>query len=167
MRDPEAVGRDVAELFAAQAPALFEDLVSSGLLGALDGEARTLALLEWECFALYACVRGIVAGGGFNRESGRAIEVLHDTAVPSRLASARSTDAETLRRRVSERYEEYGTIGQEGGASGAATVTERLGRAAARHMMDAETPPAAAVETIGHLHESLAEGVAEIVRDAE
>ena len=37
-----AVGRTWLSLSAAQAPALFEDLVSSGLLGALDGEARTL-----------------------------------------------------------------------------------------------------------------------------
>ena len=167
MRDPDAVGRAVAELFATQSPMLFDDLASSGVLGALDPAARTRALLEWECFALYACVRGIVAGGGFNQETGRAIEALHETAVPARLASASVTDAETIRRRVSERYEEYGTIGQEGGASGAATVTERLGRAAARHMLDADAPPAATVETIGHLHESLTEGVAEIVRDAE
>jgi hypothetical protein len=163
MRDPEAVAREVATLFVNHAPELFEELTASRALGPLDDTARGHALLEWECFALYACVRGIVAGNGFNRETARAIEVMHDVLVPSGLASAATTDAESLRARIAERYDEYGTIGQEGGASGAATVTERLGLAAARHMLGSE-PPAPAAETIGHLHESLTEGVAELVR---
>ena len=82
---------------------------------------------------------------------------------------ARSDPAadEALRRRISERYAEYGTMGQAGGASGAATVTRRLGEAAARHMTGEGTARAELAEMVGSLHESLAEGAAEAVRRAE
>src|SRR4051794_33024737 len=71
--DPERRGRDTARLYAEIAPRLFADLEDARLLPGEAGDAvRSLAQREWECFALYACVRGLVAGGGFNRETARA-----------------------------------------------------------------------------------------------
>jgi hypothetical protein len=143
-------------------PRLFRDLEESDALGAAD---REVARVEWEAFALYACVRGLVAAGGFNRETAAAIESLHAHAVG---AGDEATDdaGRTLRARIAERYEEYGTIGQAGGASGAASVTQRLGEAAARHMTGGGAPDPKLAETVGLLHETLAEGATEAVRRA-
>ena len=70
---PAERGRTVAGLFARMAPALFRDIEESGLLPLPDAGARERARREWDAFALYACVRGLVAAGGFNRESGEAL----------------------------------------------------------------------------------------------
>ena len=99
-----------------------------------------------------------MAAGGFNRETAAAIDALHEQALDP-------ADA-TLRALASERYAEYGAIGQEGGKAGAVSVTRRLGEAAARHMVAGE-PPEALIELVGALHESLAEGAAEAVRRGE
>jgi hypothetical protein len=69
--------------------------------------------------------------------------------------------------RVAERYAEYGAIGQEGGAAGAATVTQRLGEAAARHMAAPAAAGEALAEIAGALHEQLVDGAGESVRIAE
>src|SRR5881409_1214598 len=84
IRDPARRGRALAEFYRAVAPRLFQDLEESGALPQTpDPAARARARVEWECFALYACVRGLVAAGGFNRETGAAIEALHESVLSS------------------------------------------------------------------------------------
>jgi hypothetical protein len=166
-QDPETRGRALAEFYRTVAPRLFRDIIESGLLPA-DAGRSDQARAEWECFALYACVRGLVAAGGFNRETGRAIDALHDdvTTAWEHEAGARET-IEVRRTRVSSRYSEYGEIGQAGGKSGAATVTHRLGEAAARHMTVPDEPPDGLAGIVGSLHEALVEGAAETMRSQE
>ncbi len=169
IRDPERRGRALADFYRAVAPRLFHDLEESGLLpeGSEAGAAERVRA-EWECFALYACVRGLVAAGGFNQETAAAIDALHESVLSSELEPVPGPEAVGRRRvLVSERYAEYGAIGQEGGASGAASVTARLGAAAARHMVAPLPPGDALCEMAGALHEALAEGAAESVRSAE
>ncbi len=154
--DPARRGRALAELYLRLAPRLFDEILESGLLPGPDAPTDA-ARTEWGCFALYACVRGLVAAGGFNRETAAAIDALHEAALEPGDAASRAL--------ASERYAEYGAIGQEGGASGATTVGQRLGEAAARHL--AREPAPALVELVGALHEALAEGAAEAVRRGE
>ncbi|HTM56922.1 MAG TPA: hypothetical protein VL123_00755 [Candidatus Udaeobacter sp.] len=170
--DPERRGRALAAFFLALEPRLFADLAESGLLAPADREpgsdfaAAELTRREWQCFALYACVRGLVAAGGFNRETARAIDALHDVVLESWRGESEAFEPHEERRaRVADRYAEYGAIGQEGGASGAATVTARLGDAAARHLV--ATIPPGLPSLVGGLHEALAEGAAEAVRRSE
>ena len=156
-------GQALAELFFAVEPRLYADLDEAGVLpprGDDDAQARVRA--EWACFALYACVRGLIAAGGFNRETAGAVDALHATVIEAWTQPGPAAGARDL---VADRYAEYGTIGQSGGASAAATVGRRLGEAAARHM-SAGTPPDGLAEMAGALHESLAEGAAESVRRA-
>ena len=167
IQDPETRGHALAEFYRTVAPRLFHDIIESGLLPD-DADRSDQARAEWECFALYACVRGLVAAGGFNRETGRAIDALHDdvTTTWEREAGARET-IEARRTRVSSRYSEYGEIGQAGGKSEAATVAHRLGEAAARHMTAPYDPREGLAGIVGSLHEALAEGAAETVRSQE
>ena len=169
IRDPSQRGLALAEFFLAIEPRLYADLDEAGLLPGGDDPARAgRARDEWRCFALYACVRGLIAAGGFNRETGEAIEVLHERVVAAWRQADPATGADELRRqRIAERYAEYGTIGQTGGASAAATVGRRLGEAAARHMTGDDPADDALAEMVGALHESLAEGSAEAVRQTE
>lgn len=164
--DPVARGRMLANLFQAVAPRLFDDLVESGVLaGAPDDHAR--GRREWDAFALYACVRGLVAAGGFNRETAAAIDAMHERVLERWAAEPDAHEPFDARRaRISERYSEYGAIGQAGGAAGAATVGQRLGEAAARHLAPA-APTAALATLAGALHETLVEGAAEAVRRLE
>ncbi len=165
--DPDRRGREVAAIFLEHAPRLFEDLIASDVWTRTGkAAAPEHARREWEAFALYACVRGLVAGGGFNRETAAAIDALHDGVAEAWRTQSRDESAE--RAHVSERYAEYGEIGQAGGASGAESVTLRLGAAAARHMTGAEPgeDPGELAELIGALHESLAESVTEHLRRA-
>jgi hypothetical protein len=157
IHDPEARGRALAEFFLAVEPRLFADLAEATPALALERD-------EWACFALYACVRGLIAAGGFNRESAAAIDALHQRVLAA--WDSAGGDAPATRARVADRYAEYGAIGQEGGASGAATVPMRLGLAATRHVAG-DAAPSGFAELIGELHESLAEGAAEAVRRAE
>ena len=163
--DPDRRGREVAAIYLEHAPRLFEDLIASDVWARTgDAGAAEHARHEWEAFALYACVRGLVAGGGFNRETAVAIDALHETVAVQWRAESRDEDA--VRAHISERYAEYGEIGQAGGASGAESVTLRLGAAAARHMTGAEPGDdrVELSELAGALHESLAESVTEHVR---
>lgn len=162
IRDPGRRGQALATFYAEVEPRLFADLEEAGVLPDRDDRVRD----EWACFALYACVRGLIAAGGFNRETATAVETFHEQAVASWWNADGMTGA--LRARIAERYAEYGTIGQAGGASAAATVGRRLGEAAARHMIGGgDTASPALAEMVGALHESLAEGAAEAVRRAE
>jgi hypothetical protein len=164
--DPERRGRALASFYAAVAPRLLADLEESGQVALEPAAARARVRLEWEGFALYACVRGLVAAGGFNRETARAIDALHGAVLETWMAEADSLESfETRRANLAPRYEEYGRIGQEGGAAGASAVTARLGEAAARHMC-AEGSPALAT-LVGALHEALVEGATVAVREAE
>ena len=169
IRDPQRRGHTLAEFFRAVESRLYVDLAEAGVLPPDDDAAqadRTRG--EWECFALYACVRGMVAAGGFNRETAAAIDALHERVLGVWMESSPAPGATEARRdRIAERYAEYGGIGQAGGAAGAATVTRRLGEAAARHMALRDPPPAELAELVGALHETLAEGAAEAVRRAE
>jgi hypothetical protein len=165
IRDPRRRGEALAEFFGRVEPSLHADLCETGLLPPAGSEDAARARDEWRCFALYACVRGLVAAGGFNRETAAAIDALHERVL-AELAQVTPEAAalEARREQVSTRYAEYGSIGQDGGAAGAATVTRRLGEAAARHIAGADPPPAALAEMAGSLHEALAEGAAESVR---
>jgi hypothetical protein len=165
IRDPSRRGEALAEFYAAIEPRLFADLEEAGVLPERDDPVRVRD--EWACFALYACVRGLIAAGGFNRETATAVETFHERAVASWWNAAAGDDP-PLRARIAERYAEYGAIGQAGGASAAATVGRRLGEAAALHMAGGEGAASPALaEMVGALHESLAEGAAEAVRRGE
>lgn len=161
--DPAARGQALADFHFGVAPALYSDLVESGMVP--ESVNATRARLEWDCLALYACVRGLVAAGGFNTETAASVDSLH-AAVLERWAadSSPSEPIEARRARVAERYAEYGRIGQELEASGAALVTARLGEACAAHVTAPDVPPAALGETLGALHEALVEGATEAVR---
>jgi hypothetical protein len=167
--DPAERGRRLAEFFEEVAPRLWDDIVETGLLPDAPNDAAVFrARIEWECFALYACVRGLVAAGGFNRETGAAVDAMHEAVLEQWMTGAADLDAFQARRAlVSERYAEYGAIGQEGGAASAGTVADRLGRAAARHIVPGSTPSPDLAELVGGLHETLAEGAAEAVRLAD
>ncbi len=167
--DPDRLGHAVAEFYQLVTPRLFEDLEAASVLPAEPGgEAAGRALREWECFALYACVRGLVAAGGFGRATAASIEAFHDEVL-SRGALAPAEDPAPVSRRslLSERYGEYGAIGQAGGKAGASTVSRRLGEAAARHMAPGAPPAEALVELVSSLHEAMAEGAAETARAAQ
>jgi hypothetical protein len=168
IHDPARRGHALAEFYHAVAPRLFRDLTESGALPEGTGApALERARDEWECFALYACVRALVAAGGFNRETGAAIEALHESVLGLPAVGEPRSQAAERRVRVAERYAEYGRIGQEGGAAGATTVARRLGEAAARHMAAPALPVEALAEIAGTLHEQLVEGATEAVRIAE
>ena len=173
---PARRGDSLAEFALATVPRLWEEIAESAGLPRDSAPHR----IEWECFGLYACVRGLVAAGGFNRETAAAIDALH-----GRLLEAWATEdpsaLDVRRTLTAERYTEYGTIGQDGGAAGAETVTRRLGEACARHLADAahaedSSPPQSALavkipfedlaELVGSIHEALVEGAAEAVRIA-
>jgi hypothetical protein len=160
--DPQARGRALALLLAHLAPRMLEDLEEAELVPSGD---RVRIAREWECVALYAGVRGLIAAGGFNRETAAAIDALHETALGDPATPAARDEAEEERRaRVAARYAEYGAIGQAAEREGPAALARRLGEAAARHMTQTETPPAELAEMVGALHEALAEGAAEAVR---
>ncbi len=166
--DPARRGRTLADFYRTVAPRLFRDLEESGALPrAAEAGGQERARDEWDCFALYACVRGLVAAGGFNRETGAAIEALHESVLGTPGTPGAPANAAERRARVAERYAEYGAIGQEGGAAGAATVTLRLGEAAARHIAAPAAPGDTLAEIAGSLHEQLVEGATAAVRAAE
>jgi hypothetical protein len=175
IRDPQRRGHVLADFFLSVERRLYADLAESGVLPVEEPAAASTgaaipaghARAEWECFALYACVRGLVAAGGFNRETAAAIDALHERVIEAWGEGGAPATGAARSDRIAERYAEYGGIGQAGGAAGAATVTRRLGEAAARHMARRDPPPPALAELVGALHETLAEGAAEAVRQAE
>jgi hypothetical protein len=160
IRDPGRRGAVLAAFHRDAAARLFEDLVESGTLSDLTPDARVRARHEWLCFALYACVRGLVAAGGFNRETAAAIDALHEHALAS------GSPDPPPRALIAERYAEYGAIGQAGGRDAAEETARRLGEAAARHIAAPAPPPPDLAETVSGLHESLVETSAEAVRRA-
>jgi hypothetical protein len=166
IHDPIRRGRELAEFYAAVEPRLYADLEESGLLATgISAEAAELRRHEWACFALYACVRGLIGAGGFNRETAAAIDALHGAVLERWMTEPALRPFEERRANVAERYAEYGTIGQDGGAAGAITVTARLGTAAAGHLAGAGSSEELA-SLVGALHEALVEGSTEAVRRA-
>jgi len=163
--DPRRRGESLAEFALGALGRLWHDVAESAALDPRSPSHRA----EWDCFALYACVRGLVAAGGFNRETAAAVDAFHERVLAAWAAEA--GDADDPRRAIAaRRYAEYGAIGQEGGAAGAASVTRRLGEACARHLRAAGGPAELAgdglAELVGAVHEILAEGAAEAVRRA-
>jgi hypothetical protein len=165
----------LAEFWLTVSPRLWDDLLGSGVLPPADADERTRQRHEWECVALHACVRGLVAAGGFDDGTAASIDALHervlsewmrDSGAPSPAGAANGRDpgrAETFearRARLAERYGEYGEL--EGGGDAHAAAT-RLGEAAARHIAGAVAAPALA-ELVGTLHEALTVAAAEAVR---
>jgi len=149
--DAGSAGRAAADLYRGAADRLFDDLVESGAAPAGNPAAR----IEWQAFALFACVRGLVAASGFVPRTVDAIDALHGEVL--------GDDPGERRALVARRYAEYETIAQEGGATAAAAVPARLGAAAARHL-GATDPPAELAELLGSIHESLAEAVVALVK---
>lgn len=163
--DPVLRGRALAAFFLALEPRLFAELAEAGV-HARDAEEPSPEpnREEWRCFALYACVRGLVAAGGFNRETAAAIEAFHDHVLGAWEGEAPGTAPTGDRRAlVSERYAEYGEIGRTHGTADS-DVNARLGEAAARHIAGDERARESVSRIVGALHESLFEGAAEMVR---
>ena len=164
MVDAASAARVAAGLFARSGERLFLDLVEAGAAPAGGGE-RARARAEWDCFALFSCVRGLVAASGFAAATVAAIDALH-VAVFDRWSPAdhAGDTAEARRALLARRYAEYESIAQAGGASGARTVAVRLGAAAARHLAGTGEPQADVAELLGSMHETLAEAVVTLVR---
>jgi hypothetical protein len=158
--DPAELGRAVAARYFTYAPELFAELIRSAPWQAAAVVDRTHAEREWRAFALYACVRGLVAGAGFSRETADAIDAMH-AAVLEQDDSALSPEEDPRRGLIADRHGEYGAIGQAGGKGGSSTLVLRLGEAAAQHMTGGAVNPELA-QLIGDLHEALAEAVAEL-----
>ena len=163
--DPISRGRSLGEFYFRMEPALWRDIVDSGQL---PDDDDALARAEWECFALYACVRGLVAAGGFGEENMQALDALHDAVAEGwdALANATPADTEERRERVAQRYDEYGEIARTQAPRGEDVVTTRLGEAAARHVCGTDIAPAELGTMLGELHEAVAQGAAEHVREA-
>jgi hypothetical protein len=159
--EPAVRGRMLAAFWLTVCPRLWDDLAGSGVLPPADDAARARQRHEWECVALHACVRGLVAAGGFDDDTAAAIDALHERVLADWMRDSASPEGLDARRaRVAVRYGEYGAL--EGGDDPHAAAA-RLGEAAARHIAGGDVTPALA-ELVGTLHEALAVGAAESVR---
>lgn len=164
--DPARRGEALAVFALATLPRLWREIAESAGLPEDSAPHRR----EWDCFGLYACVRGLVAAGGFNRETAAAVDAFHARVFETWAGESAGVD-DPRRAMTAERYGEYGTIGQDGGAAGAETVTRRLGEACAIHLAAVPGPGATLAagelaELAGAVHESLVEGATEAVREA-
>lgn len=164
IEDPVLRGRSLGTFFLRLEPGLWSDIVDSGLLP-VDDEARARA--EWECFALYACVRGLVAAGGFGDENSQAVDSLHDAVAEAWDAAPESTGGSAERRaHAATRYDEYGTIVRLQSARGDEVLTAKLGEAAARHVSGTDIAHAELGIMLGELHDAVVHGATESVREA-
>lgn len=153
--DPEASGRRLAMFFAAVEPRLWADV---GETGAVPAGGEPAARAEWECLALDACLRGLVAAGGFGERTAQAVDAFH-TAVLERW-TAEGAPLDARRERLRARYEEYGRIARELESKGAARVSATLGATAAAHACGAAPSNEALGALFAAMHESLVEGAA-------
>jgi hypothetical protein len=161
LADPLARGRALAGFYHRVEPSLWNDLLESGALEGVD-EAR--ARREWECVALHACIRGLVAAGGFGDKNMDAMDALHDAVAAAWEAEPGPPEPLADRReRVALRYDEYAHLGRE--SEGATAPT--LGAAAARRVSGTDIARAELIEMLGELHEAIAQGAAEFVRRGE
>lgn len=158
----QALGRALAAFHHEVEPALWADLEESGAVaGAPPAQARA----EWECLALHACVRGIVAGGGFADATADAVDAMHERVLERWAAEpATAEDVAARRERLASRYAEYGRLGQEREAEGPEGVAIALGIAAAAHVFAPSAPAEGTAVTLADLHAAMTEGAAEVVR---
>jgi hypothetical protein len=153
--DPAASGRLLATMFQGVEPRLWAELAEALALPAGREEA---ARAEWECLALDACLRGLVAAGGFGERTAQAVDAFHTAVLEAWGADAAALPAR--RERLRARYEEYGRIARELEAKGAARVSAMLGATAAAHACAPEAAPEALGALLATMHESLVEGAA-------
>jgi len=152
-RNAAADARRLAGFFRGAEARLWTDLAESGAVPAGGGAA---ARAEWECVALHACLRGLVAAVGFGDRAAEAVDAFHAAVLEGWPGDAGAEDPAVRRARLLARYEEYGALARGAEAAGAAGVPAAIGAAAARHA-------GAGAALAGHfaaLHESLAEGAA-------
>lgn len=155
-----AVGRALAAYHAQVEPALWEDLREAGVFADADA---AVARAEWECLALHACVRGLVAGSGFGDTTADTLDAMHEHVLAA--WTLEHPDGVAARReRVAARYDEYGRIGQERESDGPGEVASALGLAASAHVFAPRVAGVAAAAMLAGLHEAMAEGAAEVVR---
>jgi len=156
-------GRRLAAFFRSAGPRLWSDLAESGAVPeGLEREARA----EWECLALDACLRGLVAVGGFGERTVRAVDEFHAAVLEGWAAEVAALALAARRERLTARYEEYGRIARDLEAAGAARVSAELGRVAAAHACAPGEPPEALAALLAAMHESLAEGAASLLHEA-
>jgi hypothetical protein len=163
--DPVERGRALAAFWLAVAPRLWDDLVESEVLPPGDATARARQRGEWDCLALDACVRGLLAACGFDDDTASAIDAMHERVLEAWMLEPDSPDDFDERRaRVGTRYQEFGAIAiTEVTGEDAAGLSLRLGHATALHMAQGDAPPALA-ELVGTLHATLVAGATEAVR---
>jgi hypothetical protein len=160
--DPVARGRALADFHATVAPALWHDLIDSGLVAGGDSpRARD----EWECLAAFGCARGLVAAGGFGSDSRAAVDALF-AAVVERWAAAPVTGEplEERRARLADRTAEYAALGQAAG-SPPSHGRPSIGDAAARRICATDIAGAELGVMLGELLQAIVEGAAERVRE--
>ena len=161
--EPREAGARVAALIAHSGPKLFQDLADAGVVPDAAA-ARERARDEWDCFALFGCVRGIVAASGFAPRTVETIDALHAAVFAAWDSAPHAGDGPEARRALlSRRYSEYETIAQAGGASGAHDVATRLGATAAQHLFGDAPVPADVAVLLGSMHEALAEAVVSLL----
>jgi hypothetical protein len=156
-----ALGRALAAYHFEVEPALWADLEECGVLAsAPPAQARA----EWECLALHACVRGLVAAAGFADGTADAIDGMHVIVLEQWAAGSGETTASARRDRVAARYDEYGRIGQERESEGPDAVAAALGKAAAAHVFAPASPAKEAASMLADLHAAMTEGATEVAR---
>lgn len=160
--EPAGHGRRLAAFFHAAEPRLWRDLAESG---AVPGDRESGARAEWECLALDACLRGLVAAGDFRDRTAEEVDEFHAAVLEGWAASSPVESLAARRERLTARYEEYGRLARGLEAAGAARVSATLGEAAAGHACAPAPPPAALATVFAAMHESLAEGAATMLRE--
>ena len=160
--EPVAHGRRLAAFFRAAEPRLWRDLAESG---AVPGEREREARAEWECLALDACLRGLVAAGDFRDRTAQEVDEFHAAVLEDWAAGGTVESLAARRERLTARYEEYGRLARSLEAAGAARVSATLGETAAGHACSPAPAPAALASVFAAMHESLAEGAAAMLRE--
>ena len=160
--EPAAHGRRLAAFFRAAEPRLWRDLAESGAVPA-DHEREARA--EWECLALDACLRGLVAAGDFRDRTAEEVDEFHAAVLEDWAARGPVDSLAARRERLTARYEEYGRLARGLEAAGASRVSATLGETAATHACAPAAAPAALASVFAAMHESLAEGAATMLRD--
>lgn len=161
---PRALGRPLAAFFLAAEPRLWRDLAETGAVPAgREAGARS----EWECLALDACLRGLVAAGDFRDRTAAEVDEFHAAVLEAWAAQGTAGALAARRERLTARYEEYGRIARNLEAAGASRVSASLGEAPAAHACAGDPAPAALASVLAAMHESLAEGAAALLGEPE
>lgn len=155
------MGRALAAYYFEVEPALWADLDACGALAsALPAQARA----EWECLALHACVRGMVAAAGFGDATADAIDAMHEIVLEKWTSGPGEATFSARRARLTERYAEYGRIGQELESDGVEVIAAALSTAAAAHVFAPSAPPEGAASMLADLHAAMTDGATEVAR---